>query len=77
MNLESSTLTSKGQTTIPAAIRKALALSAGDEIVFQIEDDHAIIRRARPLDVEYLRAVQASFSSEWDSPEDDEAYRDL
>ena len=39
-----STLTQKGQTTIPGAIRKALNLRPGDRIEYEIEGDHAIVR---------------------------------
>jgi hypothetical protein len=36
------------------------------------------VRRAvRGGDLNYLRMIQQSLAEEWDSPEDDEAYRDL
>lgn len=41
MNL--SALTSKGQVTIPAEIRKALQLHTGDKIGFLLEDGHVIL----------------------------------
>lgn len=77
MHTEIGKITAKGQTTIPAIIRKDLNLSAGDEIVFEREGDKVIIRKAVPLDIEYYKAIQASFSSEWLSPEDEEAFNDL
>ena len=39
-----STITSKGQTTIPNEIRKQLGLEAGDGLVYSIEDDRIVIR---------------------------------
>jgi len=39
-----STVTSKGQTTIPGAIRKALHIEPGDRLEYLVEGDHAIIR---------------------------------
>jgi AbrB family looped-hinge helix DNA binding protein len=39
-----STLTSKGQTTIPAGIREALHLKAGDRILYEIKGDSVVIR---------------------------------
>ena len=39
-----STITSKGQTTLPAPIRRALHLKAGDRIMYEIHGDSAIIR---------------------------------
>ena len=38
-----STLTSKGQTTIPGEIRKALRLKPGDKLEYVAEGDRAII----------------------------------
>jgi antitoxin PrlF len=72
-----SKLTSKYQTTIPAAVRDALLLEKGDSIVFEVGDDGVIVlRKGVPLDVTFVEAVQSQLT-EWDSAEDDEAYRDL
>jgi AbrB family looped-hinge helix DNA binding protein len=38
-------VTSKGQVTIPKAVRDALGLSAGDEVVFRVEGDRAVLAR--------------------------------
>lgn len=71
-----STLTSKGQATIPAEVRKSLALKAGDKVTFEIIDHKVILQKAQPFDYQYHNALSQTLS-EWDSPEDDEAYRDL
>ncbi len=39
-----STITSKGQTTLPVQIRRALHLKAGDKIQYEIQSDAVIIR---------------------------------
>ena len=39
-----STITSKGQTTLPAPIRRALHLKAGDKIQYEIQGDSVVIR---------------------------------
>ena len=39
-----STVTSKGQTTIPGKIRKALRINPGDKLEYVVEGDQAIIR---------------------------------
>lgn len=41
-----STMTSKGQVTLPAEIRKRLGLTAGDKLSFVIEDEGRIELRA-------------------------------
>ncbi|TSE27346.1 transcriptional regulator, AbrB family [Tepidimonas sediminis] len=70
-------VTSKGQTTIPAEIRAVLHVSPGDLIAWELEPDgSARVRRVQPLDLDYLKAVEGTLS-EWMSPADEEAYRDL
>ncbi|HEV2987970.1 MAG TPA: type II toxin-antitoxin system PrlF family antitoxin [Candidatus Angelobacter sp.] len=39
-----STITSKGQTTIPGKIRKALQIKPGDRLEYVVHGDHATIR---------------------------------
>lgn len=43
--MHSSSLTSKGQITIPSEIRNQLGLHPGDKVGFLIENDHVIIFR--------------------------------
>jgi bifunctional DNA-binding transcriptional regulator/antitoxin component of YhaV-PrlF toxin-antitoxin module len=70
-------ITSKGQTTIPVEIRKALAVGPGDLIAWELlGNGRAAVHRVTPLDLAYLRAIQGTLS-EWNTPEDEEAFRDL
>ena len=70
-------ITSKGQTTIPVEVRKALDAKPGDMLAWDVKQKgEVVVRRVRPVDVEYLKAVSGTFS-EWDSEVDDRAYRDL
>ena len=39
-----STVTSKGQTTIPEKIRKALRIKPGDKLEYEVEGERATIR---------------------------------
>ena len=39
-----STITSKGQTTLPASVRRALHLNAGDRVLYEIQGDSVVIR---------------------------------
>ena len=38
-------LTSKGQVTVPKAVRDALQLESGDSVIFRVEGEHAIVTR--------------------------------
>jgi antitoxin PrlF len=70
-------ITAKGQTTIPQDVRAALHVGPGDLIAWEVEDDGtATVRRVQPLDLEYLRAIEATLS-EWAGAADEEAYREL
>lgn len=42
-------LTSKGQITLPKAIRNALGLHEGDRVVFRVEGSYAILARTADL----------------------------
>lgn len=39
-----STVTKKGQTTIPGEIREALRIKPGDKLAYELEGDHVTIR---------------------------------
>ncbi len=71
-----SRLSSKGQVTIPVEIRERLHLEPGDSVIYEVEDDRAVLRRAEPFDIAFHAAL-AETLEEWASPEDNEAFRDL
>jgi AbrB family looped-hinge helix DNA binding protein len=52
-------LTSKGQMTVPKAVRDALGLKAGDHIVFKVEGNHAVLART-PNFLDLAGTVQVS-----------------
>ena len=75
--IASSRLTSKGQATVPASVRRKLHLNPGDTLLFEQSRNGTIqIRKARPLDIEFLSPLEGTLS-EWNSDNDDQAYRDL
>lgn len=43
---ELSTISSKGQTTVPKSVRQALGLSEGDQIAFRVDEGGVTLRRA-------------------------------
>ncbi|MGA7713076.1 MAG: AbrB/MazE/SpoVT family DNA-binding domain-containing protein [Rhizomicrobium sp.] len=71
-----SRLTSKGQATIPVEVRRALRLKEGDNVLFEMQKGKVTLRRAEPLDRAFLKLAESAFE-EWNSPEDEAAFRDL
>jgi AbrB family looped-hinge helix DNA binding protein len=51
---DSATVTSKGQITLPKAIRNLLRLDAGDRVDFVVSDDGTVVRRPATVDVREL-----------------------
>jgi antitoxin PrlF len=64
-----STISSKGQITVPLEIRRRLGLKEGDRVEFVIQDDWTIIRPARPEENPFEKYVGAlpAFHSKGDS----------
>ena len=71
-----SKLTSKGQVTIPKEVRKRLHLKPGDTLACEVEGDTARVRKVEPFSASWHNALAATLE-EWNSPEDDEAFRGL
>ena len=71
-----SRVTTKGQATIPVEIRSALRLSPGDSIVFEMKSGNVTLRKADKVDRAFMKLSESAFE-EWNSPEDEAAFRDL
>ena len=71
-----SRLTAKGQITIPKEVRSRIRANPGDVIAFEFQGDTVILRKVRPFDGEWHAPIESTLE-EWNSPEDEEAYRDL
>ncbi len=71
-----SKLTTKYQTTIPEKVRKFLGLKQGDILAFEIQKKTVTIKKASPVDLQFAKSLEHTLS-EWDSKNDEEAYRDL
>ena len=63
-----STISSKGQVTVPQRVRARLGLLAGDQVEFVIEGDRTVIRPARSRDnvFDKYKGALSGFSSEED-----------
>jgi len=55
--MPSATLTSKGQLTLPKAIRDLLQLGAGDRVDFVVSDDGTVMLRPATVDVRELKGL--------------------
>lgn len=69
-------ITSKGQVTVPKAVRQKLQLQAGDTLAYEIVGDSVRIRKVKRFDLGWHQAVTGTLE-EWVTPEDDEAFGDL
>lgn len=66
-----SRISSKGQTTIPAAVRKILNLKAGDAIKFEIDKNKNVrVVKVSKLEIEWAKSVGSQLS-EWEDDLDD------
>lgn len=68
-----SKLTSKAQTTIPQAVRTALALQHGDALAYKIDAGRVILTKARQAPVD----DPCKTFNEWESEADRRAYGSL
>jgi antitoxin PrlF len=71
-----SRLSAKGQVTIPKEIRGELDLDPGDLVGYEVREGVVVLRRVEPLDRAFHGALSDTLA-EWDTTEDDEAFRDL
>ena len=55
--MPSATLTSKGQITLPKAVRDLLRLGAGDRVDFIVKDDGTVVMRPATVDVRELKGL--------------------
>ena len=74
--MEVAKITSRGQTTIPKSIRESANLAEGDVIAFEIEGDHLLVYKVISGRDDYLVGLSKGLS-EWNSPEDEKAWREL
>lgn len=65
-------VTSKAQITIPRAVRLALGLTPGDDVVWQIEGDQAVMTRAKTATDPFIGNFDTF--TEWASEADCQAF---
>ncbi len=80
--MEISRLTSKYQATVPADVRAALGVKAGDQLAWETADDGRVsVHRMKDHGAESkwrgATLIDSQTFSEWLSDEDEELIRDL
>ncbi|MDO9517779.1 MAG: AbrB/MazE/SpoVT family DNA-binding domain-containing protein [Methanosarcinaceae archaeon] len=79
LEMKSGTITRKGQISIPKRIRDIEGFKEGDKIAIIAYDDRIELRSMKQVE----ESMQTAFASEkvlakdWDSKEEDEAWKDL
>lgn len=57
-------VTEKGQVTIPQSIRNALGIAPGTEVAFELQGDHAVVKRVVQTEVVAERLEQYAGSAD-------------
>ena len=71
-----SKISSKGQVTIPKKVREVLRANPGDWIEYEVRDNTVVMRKPEPFDAPFHAALSDTLT-EWETAEDEEAFRDL
>ncbi len=71
-----SKISSKGQVTLPKRVRERLGAEPGDLVAYEFKGDTVTITRIKPFDKVFHASVGQTLD-EWNTPEDDEAFRGL
>ena len=74
--MDLSVVSSKGQVTIPKAVREALGLKPGDLVRWELEGDSVRLRFVSMGDQAFAQSLQAGLS-EWASDADETAFAKL
>ena len=69
-------LTTKGQMTIPKRVREIADLREGDLVSLDVANGVVTMRKLAPTVDPYLAGLEETLT-EWNSPEDNELWRDL
>ena len=65
-----SSVTRRGQATIPADIRRSAGIAPGDKVRFALVDGHITLEKLRDVDQVWNKA-QSAMMCEWEDPVED------
>ncbi len=79
LNVKSATITEKGQIAIPKDIRELEGFREGDKIAILAFDDRVELRPLSHVNERLYTALasEKALAKEWNSKEDEEAWKDL
>jgi AbrB family looped-hinge helix DNA binding protein len=63
-------VSSKGQITLPKAVRRTLCLEQGDPVLFEEKDGVVVLRKRPKTDLAWASGLEATLS-EWEDSLDD------
>ena len=69
-------ISSKGQVTVPKKVRETLGAKLGDWIEYSVKGKVITLRKLESFDRSFHAALSDTMT-EWNSAEDEEAFRDL
>ena len=79
MEIKTATITEKGQIAIPRDIREAEGFKKGTKIAILAFEDHVELRSMKQINEKMATAVASEkvLAKDWNSKEDDEAWKNL
>jgi len=79
IEIKSVTITEKGQIAIPKDIREIEGFELGSKVAILAFDDHVELRSIKELNENMITALASEkvLARDWNSKEDEEAWKDL
>ena len=79
VEIKSATITEKGQIAIPKGIRKIKGFKKGSKVAILSFEDHVELRPMKQISERMTTAVasEKSLAKDWNSKEDEEAWKNL
>lgn len=79
IEIKSATITGKGQIAIPKDIRAAEGFKEGSKIAILAFEDHVELRPMKQINENMAAAIasEKSLAKDWNSKEDEEAWKNL
>ena len=78
MNQKVSVVDRRGRLTIPGSIRKKMGVKEGDIFLIREEKERLVCQKISiSSSFQMMQASEKVLSRDWDTPEEDEAWKDL